>query len=66
MKNQNPLVIPRNHLVESALQKSAVGDFDKLNEMLDLVSRPYELKSNFSFQNVPTGFDENYKTFCGT
>ena len=66
MKNQNPLVIPRNHLVESALHKSSVGNFDQFNEMLDLVSRPYELKSNFSFQNVPIGFDENYKTFCGT
>ncbi len=66
MKNQNPLVIPRNHLVESALQKSLVGDFNQLNEILDLLSNPYELETNYSFQTTPKRFDENYKTYCGT
>jgi len=66
MKNQNPLVIPRNHLVESALQKSLVGDFNQLNEILDLLSNPYKFSANYSFQTTPKRFDENYKTYCGT
>ena len=66
MKNHNPLVIPRNHLVESALQKSLVGDFNQLNEILDLLSNPYELEKNYSFQTTPKGFDEEYQTYCGT
>ena len=66
MQKQNPLVIPRNHLVELALEQSINGEFNKLNNLLDLVSNPYNYTSNHSFQTVPEGFDDSYKTFCGT
>ena len=66
MQKQNPLVIPRNHLVELALEQSINGKFNKLNDLLDLVSTPYNYTSNHSFQIVPEGFDDSYKTFCGT
>ena len=43
MRMANPAVIPRNHLVEFAI-KAAVerGDFQPFEEMLSVVSRPYE------------------------
>tara|TARA_Y100000996_G_scaffold414649_1_gene406171 strand:+ start:1372 stop:2820 length:1449 start_codon:yes stop_codon:yes gene_type:complete len=66
MHRQNPLVIPRNHLVELALEQSINGNFKYLNDLLDLVSNPYNYKSNYSFQDTPKGFDDSYKTFCGT
>tara|TARA_B100001123_G_scaffold415154_1_gene515383 strand:- start:200 stop:1645 length:1446 start_codon:yes stop_codon:yes gene_type:complete len=66
MQTQNPLIIPRNHLVESALEDSLNQNFDQFDDLLDLVSTPYNYKSNYSFQNVPEGFDDSYKTFCGT
>ena len=66
MKRQNPLVIPRNHLVESALDNSEDGNFNQFNDLLHLLSDPYEYKSNFNLQNTPAGFDDSYKTYCGT
>ena len=66
MQKQNPLVIPRNHLVELALEKSINGNFNQLDNLLDLISKPYNYTSNYSFQTIPEGFDDSYKTFCGT
>ena len=66
MQSQNPLVIPRNHIVEYAIDQSKDGDFCEINSLLDLTSKPYEYNTEYEFQNVPEGFDESYKTFCGT
>ena len=36
-------------------------------ELLNLISKPYDYKSNHNnFQTIPSGFDDCYKTFCGT
>jgi len=67
MQTQNPLVIPRNHLVESALENAIQGNKSQFNELLNLISKPYDYKSNHdNFQTMPAGFDDCYKTFCGT
>ena len=67
MQAQNPLVIPRNHLVESALENAIQGNKSQFNELLNLISKPYDYKSNHdNFQTMPAGFDDCYKTFCGT
>ena len=67
MQSQNPLVIPRNHLVESALEDAIQGNKSQFNELLNLISKPYDYKSNHNkFQTIPSGFDDCYKTFCGT
>ena len=67
MQNQNPLVIPRNHLVESALEDAIQGNKSQFNELINLISKPYNYKPNHNnFQTIPSGFDDCYKTFCGT
>ena len=67
MQSQNPLVIPRNHLVESALEDAIQGNKSQFNELLNLISKPYDYKPNHNnFQTIPSGFDDCYKTFCGT
>jgi len=67
MQTQNPLVISRNHLVESALENAIKGNKSQFNELLNLISKPYNYKSNHdNFQTMPAGFDDCYKTFCGT
>ena len=67
MQNQNPLVIPRNHLVESALEDAIQGNKSQFNELINLISKPYNYKSHHkNFQTIPSGFDDCYKTFCGT
>ncbi len=43
MRMANPAFIPRNHLVEAALDAaSGRQDFQPFEELLDVVSRPYE------------------------
>ena len=64
MQTQNPLIIPRNHLVELALENSLNQDFNQFNSSLNSFSNPYSYNDNF--QKIPDGFDESYKTFCGT
>ena len=64
MRTQNPLTIPRNHLVELALEDCSNQNFNQFNSSLNSFSNPYNY--NDDFQNIPDGFDESYKTFCGT
>jgi uncharacterized protein YdiU (UPF0061 family) len=66
MQAQNPLIIPRNHLVELALENSKNGNYDEYNNLAKLVSNPYDYQSKHEFQIVPQGYDDSYKTFCGT
>jgi len=67
MKMNNPIYIPRNHLVESALKNAINGDKKEFQKILDLMSNTYNYDSKHGgFQTTPNGFDESYKTFCGT
>jgi len=68
MRAVNPAFIPRNHLVE-ALIEAAVRreDFGPFEEMLTVLSRPYEDQPGFeSYALPPEPGDRVYQTFCGT
>ncbi|MCL4118891.1 UNVERIFIED_CONTAM: hypothetical protein GTU68_004818 [Idotea baltica] len=64
----NPIYIPRNHIVESALN-AAVADnnFTPFNELLDVLGAPFQQRAGFEkYENpAPDSFGA-YKTFCGT
>ena len=64
MKDNNPVVTPRNHLVEKALTEAASGDMSSFNNLLKTLTKPYD--TSLENQSVPKGFDEQYYTFCGT
>jgi len=68
MAQINPLFIPRNHLVEEALtEASGHGDYAKFDTLLEKLKKPYRKQWEAKeLQLVPPGFDEQYKTFCGT
>ena len=66
MKNYNPSVIPRNHLVEDALGKAIKNDLSDYKKLLNLIHKPYDYSTDLKFQSVPDGYDKTYKTFCGT
>ena len=66
MKLHNPVQIPRNYLVEIALKNSINGDYEKFNELLKITSKPYDYLEKTKLQKTPVGFDDSYKTFCGT
>ncbi len=68
MRRTNPAFIPRNHLVEAALT-AAVGhqDFQPFEEMLDVVSHPFEERPEFTRYMEPALPGEQVtQTFCGT
>ena len=67
MKMNNPIYIPRNHLVESALKNSINGNKEEFDKLLDKMSNTYNYDAKYyELQKTPKGFDESYKTFCGT
>ena len=66
MKQNNPVIIPRNHLVEDVLEKANEGDLKPFNDFLSLLKKPYEdLSDDKQKQPAPLN-SEPYQTFCGT
>jgi serine/tyrosine/threonine adenylyltransferase len=68
MKVNNPVFIPRNHLVEEALDEAVSGNLSLFEEMLSLLAKPYDYKANYAQYLAPPAadFDQDYQTFCGT
>jgi len=67
MRAVNPLVIPRNHKVEEALEAAGQGDLGPFRQLLAEVTDPFTDRPGreaFSLP-APTGFGD-YVTFCGT
>jgi len=63
----NPLVIPRNHKVEEALEAANSGDLKPAKNLLKILEKPYEDKKEINkYQSPAPPSDKIYKTFCGT
>ena len=68
MKENNPLVIPRNHKVEEVLDVATnKNDIKPIYDFLNVLKKPYEnnLESE-KYQKPPKPNDKIYKTYCGT
>ncbi|WP_338111562.1 protein adenylyltransferase SelO [Sphingopyxis granuli] len=63
----NPLYIPRNHLVEAALEAAEAGDMGPWRDLLEVVRHPFESRDDREVyaQPAPETFGP-YTTFCGT
>ena len=67
MARVNPVYIPRNHLVEEALEAGTAGDLDPLGRLLEAVLRPYDERPGLERYADPAPDDFGaYRTFCGT
>lgn len=68
MKQNNPIYIPRNNLVEAALEKAESNDFSDFDNLLEVVRSPYDFNERYSDFIIPPAmeFEVDYKTFCGT
>lgn len=68
METQNPLVIPRNHLVESVLDQVVLaGNLDGFNAFLSILQSPYLMHKGIApYQAPPPNGDGFYATYCGT
>jgi serine/tyrosine/threonine adenylyltransferase len=67
MKSVNPIVIPRNHKVEEALEAANNNDLNLLNKLINILKNPYQSQKDISdYQSTSPLGDQNYQTFCGT
>ena len=66
MKKNNPLVIPRNHKVEEALEAAEKNDLKPVNQLIEILKDPYTQKDDIFDYQIPSNLDEKYQTFCGT
>lgn len=67
MKANNPSIIPRNHLVEQALNKAIDGDYTPFKDLLSVLSKPYEHnKEQEKYQKLSNDEDRPFVTYCGT
>jgi uncharacterized protein YdiU (UPF0061 family) len=65
MKNNNPIVIPRNHKVEEALLAANENNLDNFNNLLSVLEKPYDNLQNINEFQSPSS-NKNYQTYCGT
>ncbi len=68
MRSINPAFIPRNHRIEAVIQ-AAIGrnDFAPFEELLTVLSKPYEEQPAFAeYANPPEPDQRVLQTFCGT
>jgi len=67
MRNNNPVVIPRNHKVEESLKEAHKGNLVSFNNLLNALKDPYTERSDLTLYQQPAPeTDKKYKTFCGT
>jgi uncharacterized protein YdiU (UPF0061 family) len=63
----NPVYIPRNHLVEEALDAATAGDLDPVVRLVDVVRQPYDERPGLGRYAAPAPEDfGRYTTYCGT
>ena len=63
---EHPFHIPRNHLLDAALRSAESGDLSDFHELLDAVTHPFT-DHGVDFRGpAPEGFDDMFRTFCGT
>ena len=65
MKKVNPTVIPRNHVVQEALDLAEAGNMDLFNTVLIDVQRPYEAPIETRLRERSDS-NEPFITYCGT
>lgn len=68
MRAVNPAFIPRNHLVEEALNAATtVGDFGPFERLLEVITRPFEDQPGREVYSLPPRPEQVvHQTFCGT
>jgi uncharacterized protein YdiU (UPF0061 family) len=62
----NPAVIPRNHLVQAALDAATAGDLTGYNDLLAVLASPYDKPAEDVYTWPPPAGSAKYVTYCGT
>ena len=64
---RNPVFIPRNHLVEEAINEAERGDFAAFHRLVDITGSPFDYRPEHDRAAIPPKEDQVvHQTFCGT
>ena len=67
MRAANPVLIPRNHRVEQAIQSGYGGDYAPFHRLVDALALPYAEQADYADLETPPRPEEIVReTFCGT
>ena len=66
MRSANPIVIPRNHKVEEALEAAEKNNFKLITRLVEILKDPYSQQKNIINYQIPSNSEKKYQTFCGT
>lgn len=67
MRRSNPVIIPRNHRIEEAIEAGNEGDFGPFHRLNDALQHPFESRSEYAeYESAPTPDEVVRATFCGT
>jgi len=67
MRSANPILIPRNHQIEHAIQKGMDGDYSPFHRMVEALQYPFEDREEFAdLEAAPEPHEVVQQTFCGT
>lgn len=61
-----PQIIPRNHLVQIALDLAEGGRLNYFKDLLKMLQNPYDHVDPYFQQGMPEEMRKNFKTYCGT
>ena len=63
----NPVIIPRNHIVEKYIKDAENNKFENLKIFLNLIKNPYDSNNIPDNLKKPAINEEKvFQTFCGT
>jgi len=67
MRAVNPAFIPRNHRVEAVIAAAVNNDYAPFEELLTVLSKPYEDQPSYAaYADPPLPDQRVLRTFCGT
>ncbi len=67
MYAKNPVFIPRNHLIEEAIQAAEDGNLNPFHQLVDIFTHPFEYKVELKkYALAPRPEQVVKETFCGT
>lgn len=66
MRTANPIIIPRNHQIERAIQDATAGNFSTFHSLTEAWKAPYDQPSDPTLEYAPLQEERVMQTFCGT
>lgn len=67
MKSSNPIIIPRNHRIEEAIQAAYQNDFSLFHRLADALAKPFNENPEYADLELAPLPEQCVKnTFCGT